>query len=64
MNFNVKKESHDFPIFIGGGVYLSLLADSKIKEIKDDSTPELRFNFLKIDEIKSLAINSRCGWLI
>lgn len=64
MNFNVKKESEDFPIFVGNGVYLSLLADSKIKEISNDSVPELRFNFLKIEEIKSLAINSKCGWLI
>ena len=64
INFNVKKESEDFPIFIGKGVYLCLLADSKIKEINNDSVPELRFNFLKIEEIKSLASNSKCGWLI
>jgi hypothetical protein len=64
INFNVKKESEDFPIFIGEGLYLSLLAGSKIKEIDDDSIPELRFNFLKIEEIKSLATNSKCGWLI
>lgn len=63
-NFNVKKESEDFPIFIGEGVYLNLLADSKIKETNDDSVPELRFNFLNIEDIKSLAVNSKCGSLI
>lgn len=64
MNFNVKKESEDFPNFIGKGVYISLLTGSKVKEIDNESVPELRFNFLKINEIKSLAINSKCGWLI
>lgn len=61
MNFNVKKESEDFPNFIGGGVYLSLLTDSKIKEMNNDLIPALRFSFLNLEEIKSFEVNAKCG---
>lgn len=60
----MKKESPDYPIFIGKGFYLALTSSSIIKEIENSSVPELQFNFAKIDEVKLLSNGSKCGKFI
>lgn len=64
MNFNVKKEADDYPVLVGKCCYIALMGNSIIKPIDDNVVPEIQFNFSKVDQIKSMNVNTKCGNLL
>lgn len=62
-NFNVKKQSENFPNFVGDDLFISLLSESEIKEVKNDQVSALHFNFINVKEIQSLEVASKFGLL-
>lgn len=60
-NFIVKPENKEYPSGIENDNYICLNSKSEISEIEDGIVFPLQFEFVGIDKINSMEINSKCG---
>lgn len=60
-NFDVHLESKDFPSGLATKFKIIANSETDLKEIKDDSFPDIVFKFTQLEEIHNLEIDTKCG---